>query len=68
MGRLARRITGTSVALVLGGGGARGMAHLGCIRAMEEAGVPIDIVCGTSIGSLVGALYAEELVPLLFPE
>jgi len=46
------------VGLALGGGSARGWAHIGVIRALEEAGVRPDIVCGTSIGSLVGAAYA----------
>eukprot|EP00048_Salpingoeca_helianthica_P022628 m.19414 g.19414 ORF g.19414 m.19414 type:complete len:1129 (-) comp7582_c0_seq1:155-3541(-) len=59
-GRLARRLTGTSVGLVVGGGGARGMAHFGVIRALEEAGIPIDMIGGTSIGSFVAGLYAEE--------
>ncbi|KAK6300541.1 hypothetical protein J4Q44_G00286390 [Coregonus suidteri] len=58
--RLARVLTGNSIALVLGGGGARGCSHVGLIKAMEEAGIPIDIVGGTSIGSFIGALYAEE--------
>ncbi|XP_033822083.1 patatin-like phospholipase domain-containing protein 6 isoform X4 [Periophthalmus magnuspinnatus] len=58
--RLARALTGNSIALVLGGGGARGCSHVGVIKAMEEAGIPIDIVGGTSIGSFIGALYAEE--------
>lgn len=48
------------VALVLGGGGARGAAHLGVIRVLEKEGVPIDLIVGTSIGSLVGALYANN--------
>ncbi len=59
--RLARMITGTGCGLVLGGGGARGFAHLGVIRALEEAGVPIDIVGGTSIGALIGAACALGL-------
>ncbi|EHA52211.1 phosphatidylcholine and lysophosphatidylcholine phospholipase [Pyricularia oryzae] len=64
--RLARRLCGKSVGLVLGGGGARGLAHIGIIRAMEESGIPIDIVGGTSIGSFVGALYARhaDVVPI----
>ena len=57
--RLARHVCKCSVGLVLGGGGARGMAHLSIIRAMEEQGIPIDKVGGTSIGSFVGAVYAE---------
>ena len=43
--------------LVLGGGGARGLAHVGIIRAMKQAGIPIDHVAGVSSGSFVGALY-----------
>ncbi|EED14313.1 Patatin-like serine hydrolase, putative [Talaromyces stipitatus ATCC 10500] len=64
--RLARRLCGKSVGLVLGGGGARGIAHVGVIKAIEEAGIPIDIVGGTSIGSFIGALYARDadVVPM----
>ena len=58
--RLARRLRGKSVGLVLGGGGARGCAHIGVLRALEERGIPIDMVGGTSIGSLIGGLYAKE--------
>lgn len=46
------------IGLVLGSGAARGWAHLGVIRALEEAGIKPDVVCGTSIGALVGAVYA----------
>ncbi len=46
------------IGLVLGAGSARGWAHIGVIRALQEAGIEPDIVCGTSIGSLVGAAYA----------
>lgn len=64
--RLARRLCGKSVGLVLGGGGARGMSQIGVIRAMEEAGIPIDIVGGTSIGAFIGGLYARhaDVVPI----
>ncbi|CAK3816066.1 lysophospholipase NTE1 [Lecanosticta acicola] len=64
--RLARRLCGKSVGLVLGGGGARGLAHVGVIRALEEAGLPIDIIGGTSIGAFVGAVYAQDadVVPM----
>uniref|UniRef100_A0A8C4Q005 lysophospholipase n=1 Tax=Eptatretus burgeri TaxID=7764 RepID=A0A8C4Q005_EPTBU len=58
--RLARVLTGNAVALVLGGGGARGCAQLGVLQAVTEAGIPIDMVGGTSIGAFMGALYAEE--------
>jgi NTE family protein len=47
------------VGLALGGGGARGFAEIGVIRALEREKVPIDIVVGTSVGSLIGALYAD---------
>jgi NTE family protein len=59
--RLARMITGTGCGLVLGGGGPRGFAHLGVVRALEDAGVPVDVVGGTSIGAIVGALCALGL-------
>ena len=47
-----------TVALVLGGGGARGMAHIGVLKVLEEANIPIDLIVGTSSGALVGAMYA----------
>jgi NTE family protein len=47
------------LALVLGGGGARGMAHVGVLQEFEEAGIPIDLIVGCSVGSMVGALYAD---------
>ena len=53
--RLGRFLTGNAVGVVLGGGGARGLAHIGVIRALREAGVPIDLVGGTSMGALIGA-------------
>ena len=53
--RVARLITGTSVGLVLSGGGARAYAHVGAIRALREAGVPIDFVGGASMGAIVSA-------------
>ncbi|MEZ5487888.1 MAG: patatin-like phospholipase family protein [Steroidobacteraceae bacterium] len=56
--RVARLLTGTAVGLVLSGGGARGCAHLGVIRALREQGVPIDMVGGTSIGAIMGAAAA----------
>ena len=46
------------VAVVLSGGGAKGMAHIGVLKVLEKAGIPVDIVTGTSIGSIVGGLYA----------
>lgn len=58
--RLARWLTGNSVGLVLGGGGARGASHIGMIKAIQEAGIPIDMVGGVSIGALMGALWCSE--------
>jgi NTE family protein len=49
----------TRVGLALSGGGARGFAHLGVLRALEEADVPIDLIVGTSMGAVVGGLYAS---------
>jgi len=46
------------VGVVLSGGGAKGMAHIGVLKVLEKAGIPVDIVTGTSIGSIVGGLYA----------
>lgn len=51
------------VALVLGGGGLRGFAHLGVLQALNEAGIAPDIVVGTSVGAIVGAAYASGLTP-----
>ncbi len=47
------------IGLALGGGSARGWAHIGVIRTLAEAGIVPDIVCGTSIGALVGAAYVD---------
>lgn len=58
--RLARWLTGNSVGLVLGGGGARGAAHVGMLKAIQEAGIPIDMVGGVSIGAFMGALFCAE--------
>ncbi len=49
------------VALVLGGGAARGFAHIGVIRVLEQEKIPIDMIVGTSVGSLIGAMYACDL-------
>lgn len=55
---LARKRRPPRLGLVLGSGAARGWAHVGVIRALERAGVRADVVCGTSVGALVGAAYA----------
>ncbi len=59
IGRLARLISHRGVGLVLSGGGARGFAHLGVIRALREARVPLDFVGGASIGSIIAAGVAN---------
>ncbi len=56
--RLARTIAERPIGLVLGGGGARGFAHLGVLRALEEAEVPVDIVAGSSIGAVMATFFA----------
>lgn len=56
--RMARFFTGMAVGLVLSGGGARAYAHIGAIKALREAKTPIDFVCGTSMGAVIGAALA----------
>jgi NTE family protein len=51
------------VGLTLSGGGAAGLAHIGVLKVLEEAGIPVDLVTGTSMGSIVGALYAMGYSP-----
>lgn len=51
------------VGLVLGGGGAKGAAHIGVLKVLEEAGIPIDYIAGTSMGAIVGGLYAIGYSP-----
>lgn len=58
--RLARILSNEAVGLVLGGGGSRGISHVGVVTALEKHGIPVDIIGGTSIGSFVGGLYAKE--------
>lgn len=55
---LARQLTGRGLGLVLGGGGARGFAHIGLLRALAELKVPVDLVGGTSMGAFVSGLHA----------
>ncbi len=50
-----------TIGLALGGGGARGLAHIGVLRVLEEEGIPIDLLAGTSMGGLLGCLYAAGL-------
>ncbi len=58
--RLARLLTGQAVGVVMAGGGARGFAHIGVVRALREAGVPIDLVGGSSMGAIMAASVAAR--------
>jgi NTE family protein len=58
---LARQVAGRGVGVVLGGGGARGFAHIGLIRALEQLRVPVDVAGGTSMGAFLSALLALGL-------
>ena len=58
------------VGLVLSGGGAKGAAHIGVLKYIEEAGIPIDYIAGTSMGSIIGGMYAlgytsDELLDII---
>ncbi len=66
-------INGQKVGLVLSGGGSRGLAHIGVIKALEDNNIPIDYITGTSIGAIIGSLYAggyspEEMIEILSSE
>ncbi|ABE62198.1 cyclic nucleotide-binding domain (cNMP-BD) protein [Nitrobacter hamburgensis X14] len=58
MRRIARIVSGRGIGLVLSGGGARGFAHIGVIKALEEAGIPVDMLGGSSIGAVMGMVLA----------
>lgn len=58
--RLARRLSGRALGLVLSGGGARGYVHIGLLRAMGELGIDVDLIGGTSMGALIAAAYAHS--------
>ena len=64
--RLGRWLMGTQTGLTLGGGGARGLAHVGVYEAMVESGIPIDVVGGTSQGAFIGALIGTKIQEVLF--
>ena len=68
--RIVRYVLRREVGLVLSGGGARGFAHAGVVRAIQEAGLPIDVIAGVSMGAVMAAGYAfseqwEETIPLI---
>ena len=70
---LGNQANAQKVGLVLSGGGAKGAAHIGVIKALEENNIPIDYVTGTSIGAIIGSLYAmgytpEEMLELILSE
>ncbi len=70
MGLIHASVMGQSVGLVLSGGGAKGLAHIGVIKALEEQRVPINYIGGTSMGAIIGALYAmgyssDEMVEII---
>ena len=52
------------VGLVMSGGGASGIAHIGVLKALEENHIPVNCIAGTSIGSIIGGLYASGYSPL----
>jgi NTE family protein len=71
--RIARRLAGTSVGIVLSGGGARAFAHIGVLEELTAAGVTIDRVAGVSVGAMIGALFAmghdpDEIDAICFEE
>lgn len=61
LARIARFFTGRAIGLVLGGGFARGIAHVGVLRALAEAGIPIDLIGGTSMGAIVAGMWSIGL-------
>jgi NTE family protein len=64
--RLARMLTGRAIGVVFSGGAAKGGGHIGVIRALREAGIPIDLVGGASIGALVAGAVAQDWDPVTF--
>jgi predicted acylesterase/phospholipase RssA len=63
LARLARLLSRKAVGLALSGGGARGFAHIGVLKALDEAGVPVDLVAGTSMGAMIAAVHALGQAP-----
>lgn len=59
--RLARLVTGRGIGVVLAGGGARGLAHIGALEALDQAGLEIDVIGGTSVGAVIASLHAMGL-------
>ncbi len=61
--RIIHQLRGVRIGVALGGGAARGMAHLGVLKALEQNGIFIDMIAGTSAGAMTGILYASGLEP-----
>jgi len=61
--RLTHEVRGIKIGVALGGGAARGMAHIGVLKALEESGITVDMIAGTSAGAMVGTLYAAGRAP-----
>ena len=61
--RIIHHLRGIQIGLALGGGAARGMAHLGVLKALEQHGIYIDMLAGTSAGAMIGTMYAAGLDP-----
>jgi predicted acylesterase/phospholipase RssA len=61
--RIVHHLRGVQIGLALGGGAARGMAHLGVLKSLEQHGIYVDMLAGTSAGAMVGALYAAGMDP-----
>src|SRR4029078_4684476 len=61
--RLGRALRGFRIGLALAGGGAKGMAHFGVLRVLEQAGLSFDVMSGTSVGAMVGILYSGGMPP-----
>jgi NTE family protein len=61
--RLVHLVRGIQIGVALGGGAARGMAHLGVLRALEQSGIAVDMIAGTSAGAMTGTLYSAGLDP-----
>lgn len=61
--RIIHQLRGIRIGVALGGGAARGMAHLGVLKALEQNGIVIDMIAGTSVGAMTGILYASSMEP-----
>jgi NTE family protein len=66
--RLARKILGRTVGLALGGGAAYGVSHVGVLRVLESEGIPVDLIAGTSMGSVIALAYASGASPAMLAE